>query len=119
MLHKLNVDDPVWLANVIEYESRKKNIPPRLIVALIHTESSFDKYAVSRLSYHGLMQVKPRVFDERKNIQIGCEILKEKLIKANGDIFKALHYYKGYRIGSKRGKIAVNKTLAIYHRGRI
>jgi soluble lytic murein transglycosylase len=74
------------------------NLKPELICSIIHTESKFDQYAVSRRGASGLMQIRKstadwgareigihnydytRIFEANINIQIGCWYI-DKLFK--------------------------------------
>jgi len=74
----------------------KIKIDPKLIAALIRTESDFDKKAVSEKGYKGLMQTPIATKQwEDVDILIGCKILEEKIGYAKGDIRLALALYKG------------------------
>ena len=74
----------------------KISIDPKLIAALIRTESDFDKKAVSEKGYKGLMQTPIATHQwEDVDVLIGCRILEEKIGYAKGDIRLALALYKG------------------------
>jgi len=74
----------------------KIRIDPKLIAALIRTESDFNKEAISIKGYRGLMQTPVATHQwEDVDILIGCRILEEKLGYAKGDIHLALALYKG------------------------
>lgn len=104
------------LANVILDESKKYGYDPRLLLAVILTESSLRKGEVSYMGAHGLMQVKPSVaqdvalrnglnwhgelslFDPAYNIQLGSRYLFELTMKF-GSVKKAL---VAYNVGETR-----------------
>jgi soluble lytic murein transglycosylase-like protein len=90
--------------------SRKHEINPYLIMAVIFVESRFNSHAVSKAGAYGLMQVNYPVWkdelniDRRKlsqidyNIELGLIILKGYLRETKGDIIKALILYNnGYK----------------------
>lgn len=89
-------------------ESRRAALPPELILAVIHTESNFDRFAISRSGARGLMQIMPFWLDEigrgeenlftiETNLRFGCTILRHYLDKESGDIGRALARYNGSR----------------------
>jgi hypothetical protein len=114
------------LAQLIESESRQYKHDPRLLLAVILTESSFRKGNVSYQGAHGLMQIKPSVavevarrggldldrtslFDPAYNIRLGSHHLFELIMKY-GDIRKGL---VAYSMGetAMRDRLATNRTL--------
>lgn len=89
-------------------ESRRVALPPELVLAVIHTESNFDRFAISRSGARGLMQIMPFWLDEigrnednlftvETNLRFGCTILRHYLDKESGDIGRALARYNGSR----------------------
>lgn len=98
------------LANTIYDESKKYGYDPRLIMAVILTESSFRKGQVSHVGAQGLMQIKTRtgndvatrrgldwrgdrpLFDPAFNVKVGSLYLFELILKF-GDVKKALIAY--------------------------
>jgi len=89
-------------------ESRRAELPPELVLAVIHTESNFDRFAISRSGARGLMQIMPFWLDEigrnednlftiETNLRFGCTILRHYLDKESGDIGRALARYNGSR----------------------
>ena len=84
-------------------------IDPRLVVAIMAVESSFNPIAESFAGAKGLMQIIPKyhlekfeafggeqaVFDPRVNIQVGARIVREYLLMHSGDLFAALQTYAG------------------------
>ncbi len=104
----------------IHYESKRVDIPAELILAVIHIESKFQQFAISKVGARGLMQVMPfwlkeighpddNLFDIRTNLRMGCTILKYYLDKEKGNITRALARYNGslnsYRYTSKVFKV--------------
>ena len=49
---------------LIRNAARRQGIPPALVKAVIHAESAFDPYAVSRAGAQGLMQLMPATANE-------------------------------------------------------
>ena len=92
---------------VIIDESRKYGIDPRLIMAQIEVESTFNPRAVSKVGARGLMQIMPAtgrqlarelgftdydLFDPVTNVKMGIYYMS-KLIKRFGDYDVALSAY--------------------------
>ena len=92
---------------VIVDESRKYGIDPRLIMAQIEVESTFNPRAVSKVGARGLMQIMPAtgrqlarelgftdydLFDPVTNVKMGIYYMS-KLIKRFGDYDVALSAY--------------------------
>jgi soluble lytic murein transglycosylase-like protein len=81
-------------------------LPPGLVMALIHVESRFDRWAVSSAGAVGLMQVMPfwpeqlgmRRYELTKvpsNVRMGCAILRFYLKRERNNVQKALARYNG------------------------
>jgi soluble lytic murein transglycosylase-like protein len=77
-------------------------IDPNLIRAVIHAESAFNPFAVSRTGAQGLMQLMPDVaeeldvldpFDPRQNIFGGARYLKALLDRNKGNVDLAVASY--------------------------
>ena len=90
----------------IHYEAKRADLAPELILAVINTESNFDRWAISRVGARGLMQIMPfwlkeipqagdNLFDIRTNLRFGCTILKHYLKREKGDFQRALARYNG------------------------
>ncbi len=92
--------------------SQKNNIDPYLILAIINTESKFNKDAVSSMKAKGLMQItKPTaeeintmtnsapeindntIYDIDVNIEIGCYYLASLIERYNGNYYLAICAY--------------------------
>ncbi|HYL00321.1 MAG TPA: lytic transglycosylase domain-containing protein [Steroidobacteraceae bacterium] len=81
-------------------------LPPGLVMALIATESRFDRWAVSATGAVGLMQVMPfwpeklgmhryELVRVAPNVRMGCAILRYYLGHEHNDVRKALARYNG------------------------
>ena len=88
------------------YEAKRAGLDPQLVLAVIHVESNFRKYAVSSAGARGYMQVMPfwtgligssehNLFHLRTNLRYGCVILRYYLDLEHGDYFRALGRYNG------------------------
>jgi len=84
----------------------EERLPPGLVMAVIHVESRFDHYAVSRAGAVGLMQVMPFWPEQLgmkrheltripQNIRMGCAILRFYLRKEKNSVTRALARYNG------------------------
>ena len=103
--------DKSRLAEVILEESKKHNVDPMLILALIETESSFRKWARSRKGARGLMQIRPFVgkalakelnlpwkgsktlYDPYTNVQLGTYYFSKLLNNFDKNLDVALTAY--------------------------
>jgi soluble lytic murein transglycosylase-like protein len=94
-----------WL-KLIHMEAARAGLVPELVLSVIHIESRFDRYAVSRVGAQGLMQVMPfwkkeigRPDDNltavSTNLRYGCTILKHYIDKEKGNLTRALARYNG------------------------
>jgi len=99
----------------IDKYAKEYNIDPDLVIAVIRTESCFDRKAVSRVGARGLMQLMPATakylgvkdsFDAEQNIEGGVKYLREMLDTFNQDQKLALAAYNA-------GPGAVNKYNGI------
>ncbi len=93
----------LWL---VHQEATSVNLPPELVLALIHTESTFDQYAISSAGALGLMQIMPfwklvigdkqdNLMNLQTNIRYGVTILNHYLEKEKGNLTRALARYNG------------------------
>ncbi len=106
----LNDEEIGTLAAVIDSESRRYSYDPRLLVAVILTESSMQNHQSSHRGAQGLMQIMPAtaadvatrtgvgwrgdesLFDPAYNVRLGSRYLFEMILKF-GDVRKALVAY--------------------------
>ncbi len=95
-------------------KSKKYNIDPFIVLALIQVESSFKPNAVSSAGAYGLMQVNyavwkdelkinfNKIFDIDYNIELGIKIFKHYLKVNNNNLLKAFFMYNnGYKYDNK------------------
>lgn len=94
------------LLRLVHLEASRAQLRPELVLALIHAESRFDRFAISSVGAQGLMQVMPfwkaelgrpqdNLTDNATNLRYGCTILSYYLKRENGDINRALARYNG------------------------
>ncbi|MBW1658954.1 MAG: transglycosylase SLT domain-containing protein [Deltaproteobacteria bacterium] len=94
--------NPAKYEPLINRYAKKYGVSKALIKAVIHAESDFNPYAVSKKGAQGLMQLMPEtardlsvqdVFDPEENIRAGVQYLKMLLKKFNGDLSLSLAAY--------------------------
>jgi soluble lytic murein transglycosylase-like protein len=120
--------------NHIDYWSKRYNIDPNLIKAIIRAESGFDRYAVSKKGAQGLMQLMPATaremrvsdpFNPEQNIAGGVRYLRKLLKMFNGDVVLSLAAYNAgpgqvKRAGGVPGitetKRYIKRVLSYYQR---
>ncbi|MBP2233460.1 hypothetical protein J2847_006798 [Azospirillum agricola] len=100
------IKDAGGLEGIIQGAATKYGVDPAIIKGIIERESSWRADAVNKTSgAAGLMQLMPanvraygvsNAFDPAQNIETGTRILKEHLVRAGGDIDKALSTYSGH-----------------------
>jgi soluble lytic murein transglycosylase-like protein len=89
-------------------EAARQHIDPDLVLAVIHVESAFNRFAISSAGAQGLMQVMPfwraeigrpqdNLTEIDTNVQYGTAILAHYLDVANRDLIDALARYNGSR----------------------
>lgn len=99
-------EERMHILRTVHHEASKAGLQPDLVLALIHIESRFDRFALSVAGAQGLMQIMPfwkkelgRKDDNFANIETnlryGCTILKFYLDKENGHLSRALARYNG------------------------
>jgi len=90
----------------VHYEAARAGLDPQLVLGLIEVESSFNKYAISKVGARGYMQVMPfwvkeigvtgqNLFHLRVNLRYGCTILRYYLDIEKGNLYRALGRYNG------------------------
>ena len=96
----------------VHYEASRASLPPELVLAVIDTESNFDRFAISVAGAQGLMQVMPfwlkeigrpndNLFHIHTNLRLGCTILRYYLDLEKDNLIRALGRYNG-SLGSRR-----------------
>ncbi len=102
---------PLKHFDVVKIEASKNNIDPYLIMAIIKTESNFNKEATSNKKAKGLMQIRDttandinnkinlvnqvegNLFDENVNIALGCKYFNDLISNYNGNYYLAICAY--------------------------
>ncbi len=110
---KTEVDVPQNVAEAANYYGGMYGIDTELILALIFTESSYDR-KVENGVHKGLMQVNEKlhagiikdkgvtdIYDVDSNINIGCKVLYD-IMEDDKDIYSALMKYNGDTAGLKK-----------------
>jgi soluble lytic murein transglycosylase-like protein len=92
------VRDP---ATLVREAARRTGLPPALVESVARVESNLRPEAVSRKGALGVMQLMPATAraldadprDTAQNIDAGARLLRELLIKYDGNVVKALSAY--------------------------
>lgn len=101
-----NPNERTKILTTVHREASKLDLPPEMVLSVIHVESLFDRYAVSYAGAQGLMQIMPfwkdelglpeaNFFDIDTNIRFGCTILRHYLDRERGNWTRALARYNG------------------------
>lgn len=101
-----DAEERLELLRLVHHEATRANLPPELVLAVIETESGFDRFAISVVGAQGLMQIMPfwleeighpddNLFHMRTNLRMGCTILRYYIDMEKGDLRKALARYNG------------------------
>lgn len=102
-------DDPIErleILSAVHQHAKRVDVPAEMVLAVIHIESRFQRFALSWVGAQGLMQVMPfwkdeigypqaNLFDIDTNIRFGCTILKHYLDRESGNWQRALARYNG------------------------
>jgi soluble lytic murein transglycosylase len=107
-----NVMYPYKHSEDIKTQAAANNLDPYLILAIIKTESGFNKDAVSNKQAKGLMQImdstasdinkdskvtknlsKENIYDVDINISLGCKYFKSLINRYNGNYYLAICAY--------------------------
>jgi soluble lytic murein transglycosylase-like protein len=99
-----NVDAPLPVSDartLVREAARRTGLPPALIESVARIESGLRPEAVSPKGALGVMQLMPATAqalaadprDTAQNIDAGARLLRELLLKYNGDVVKALSAY--------------------------
>ena len=101
-----NAQERTLILEQVHCESKRLQLPPALVMAVIDVESRFNRWATSSAGAVGLMQVMPfwpkqlgmhnsQLVEIPHNIRMGCTILKYYLQRERGDYSRALARYNG------------------------
>lgn len=105
---------PLKHFDIVQNEAGKNNIDPYLVLAIIKSESGFNKNATSNKKARGLMQImdstaediksrmsennienlnETNIYDEEVNISLGCKYFSSLIEKYNGNYYLAICAY--------------------------
>ncbi len=102
-----DANERLEILKTVHRHATHAKVTPELVLAVIDVESNFDRFAISRASALGLMQVMPfwvpqlgykdknELFKIDTNVLLGCMILKYYLDMERGDLVKGLARYNG------------------------
>ena len=104
--YKVSDNDSYRILNAVYREANNSDLAPDVVLAVIAAESSFNRFAISRVGAQGLMQVMPfwkneigrpedNLTDINTNIRYGCRILQYYLQREKGNLALALARYNG------------------------
>lgn len=112
---------PADVRALIEKESAKQKIDPKVVQAVVEAESAYVPCAVSPVGAMGLMQLMPATADElgvtdpynaEQNVAAGTQYLKLMLDRYGGDLTKALAAYNAgpSRVDAAKGIPPIPET---------
>ncbi|EED34470.1 lytic transglycosylase, catalytic [Luminiphilus syltensis NOR5-1B] len=115
-------EERLALLREVHHAATQSELPPELVLAVIEVESSFDRFAISRVGAQGLMQVMPfwkneigrdddNLTQTTTNLNYGCRILQYYLQRESGNLRRALAAYNG-SLGSHRYSDKVYRAWA-------
>ncbi|MFK7915198.1 MAG: lytic transglycosylase domain-containing protein [Pseudomonadales bacterium] len=101
-------NERLQLLQLVYLEANHHGLDPDLVLAVMHIESHFNRFAISRVGAQGLMQVMPfwrveigrpqdNLTDTATNIRYGTAILAHYMEVAKNDLVDALGRYNGSR----------------------
>lgn len=101
-------DERRGVLRAVYRESRRHQLDADLVLAIMHVESAFDRYAISKVGAQGLMQIMPfwrleigrsqdNLTQIDTNVRYGTAILAHYLDVSKGDLVEALGRYNGSR----------------------
>ncbi|MGF6921074.1 transglycosylase SLT domain-containing protein [Paraburkholderia sp. 40] len=117
-------NDSDQIAQAVLSAASRYAIAPVLLLAIIATESGFDRHAISAAGAKGLMQVLPTAHpqvvalnkdlsDPAENVRVGSSILRGYLDATQGDLNLALMRYSGGSKGYARRVALSMRQFAI------
>ena len=100
-LTRAEAPKPADPKQLIEAAAQRNGLPKKLVQSVAKAESGLDPKAVSPKGAIGVMQLTPDTaralgadpHDPEQNIEAGTRLLRELLLKYNGDVAKALAAY--------------------------
>ena len=95
--HMKDVNVRMDFLRVIHREAKRVELPPELILSVIHVESLFDRFAISVVGAQGYMQIMPfwkkeigreddNLFEMETNIRYGTTILAHYIKREKGNL---------------------------------
>ena len=126
---------PAEIRTLVDSIANRHGVDPDLVAAMMKTESSYDRWAVSPKGAMGLMQLIPETgkrfgvrdfFDPQQNIEGGVKYMRFLLDKFNGNIDLSLAAYNaGENLVARLGRIPhieetqnyVKKIRGMYTKG--
>lgn len=101
-----NPTEVVQILTSVHQQAARNELPPEMVLSVMHVESLFDRFAISRVGAQGLMQIMPfwkeeidrpeaNLFDIDTNVRFGCTILRHYLDRETGNWTRALARYNG------------------------
>ncbi|WP_020409406.1 lytic transglycosylase domain-containing protein [Hahella ganghwensis] len=98
--------DRLEFLKLVHLEASRADLSPELVLSVIHVESLFNRFAISRVGAQGFMQVMPfwkeeigrpgdNLMSTSTNLRYGCTILKHYLDREKGNLIRALARYNG------------------------
>lgn len=99
-------EERLHILKAVHREANRAGLPPDLVLAVMHTESLFQRFAISVVGAQGLMQIMPfwkneigrpkdNLMDIDTNLRYGCTILSYYLKRSKNNITEALARYNG------------------------
>jgi soluble lytic murein transglycosylase-like protein len=101
-----NAEERLEFLKLVHMEASRADLSPELVLSVIHVESLFDRFAISRTGAQGFMQIMPfwkkeigrtgdNLMRTDTNLRYGCTILKHYLDREKGNLMRALARYNG------------------------
>lgn len=115
------------LGRIVTSQSAAVRLPPKLVLAVIRTESGGDPSAISRAGAQGLMQLMPATalaygagdpFDPASNVAAGTRYLRDLLTRYHGNLPLALAAYNAgpAAVDAAHGIPAISETRSYVSR---
>jgi soluble lytic murein transglycosylase-like protein len=124
---------PATPQELVRAAAVQAGLPPEFVASVAQVESAFRPEAVSPKGAIGVMQLMPATakalgadpYDVRQNIEAGTRLLRDLLLRYDGDVAKALAAYNaGARAVERHRGVPpfaetrryVNKVIGVYRR---